>query len=105
MRPPTLVRLVLGGVLVAAPGALLGGIHAPDRDDPRVLVVSRLLGGRLLLQAAVDLASRGRMRRVGAAVEAAHALSMLPLVAGSSDHRRAATVSAAVALGLAVLDV
>jgi hypothetical protein len=105
VRSPTLARLVLGGVLVADPGALLGGIHAPDRDDPRVLVVSRLLGGRLLVQGAVDLAWRGRMRRVGAAIEAAHALSMLPLAAGSSYHRRAATVSAAVALSLVILDV
>ena len=104
MRAATVVRLVVGGLLVVAPRRLLAAMRAPDRDESPVLVVARVLGARLVLQATVDVATRGRSRRVGAAVEAAHAVSMVPVAAWSSRHRRSAGASASLATGLAVVD-
>jgi hypothetical protein len=104
MTPATLVRLTVGGLLLAAPHRVLARIHAPDCDDPAVLVVARVLGARLVVQGALDVAAHGRFRRIGAAVEAAHAASMMPVVTGSPRHRRSAGTSAAVATGLALAD-
>ena len=104
MRAATVARLVLGGACLAAPGAVLGAVGAPDRGDRRVHVVTRVLGGRLLLQGALD-GARGRSGRgLDVAVELTHAASMLPVAAIWPWHRRSASVSAALATGIAVLD-
>jgi hypothetical protein len=80
---------------------LVGG---PDRHEPVVAAVTRLLGTRLLLQGAADLVLGRRVLRPGVAVELTHAASMVGLAARGPEHRRTALVSAAVATSLAALD-
>jgi hypothetical protein len=104
MRTATVVRLGVGSVLLARPGQALAMVGAPDRHDDVVPLVARVLGGRLVLQAATDVVLHGRSRRVGLAVELAHAASMAAVVAVSPRHRRTASISAALATGLALLD-
>jgi hypothetical protein len=87
-------QLALGALLVGRPGVLAG--HVP-------WWIVRLLGARGLVQGAVtvldpDTTTLG----LGACVDAAHALSMLPVVVASSRYRRPAAISGAVAAGLAV---
>lgn len=105
MSAATVGRLGLGSALLAAPGPALALAGGPDRHDDRVRMVSRVLGGRLVLQAAADVVLRGRLRRLGMAVELGHAASMLPVAALSARHRRTASVSALLATGLLLLDV
>ena len=104
MRSATGVRLVLGGALLVTPGFLLTSVNAPDKGDPAALAATRLLGGRLVLQGVLDLASRGRLQRIGTAVEAAHAASLVPVAVLSADHRRTASLGVVLALGLVILD-
>jgi hypothetical protein len=104
MRTATVVRLGVGSALLAAPGPALALADGPDRHDDLVLTVVRVLGGRLVLQAVTDVILRGRSRRLGMAVELAHAASMAAVVAHSPRHRRTASVSAALATGLALMD-
>jgi hypothetical protein len=104
MRTATVVRLGVGSALLAAPGPALALADGPDRHDDLVLAVARALGGRLVLQALADVVLHGRSRRLGMAVELAHAVSMAAVVARSPRHRRSASVSAALATGLALMD-
>jgi hypothetical protein len=104
VRPATLARLGIGSVCLGAPAGLLALIGGPDRDDPRTRDVVRVLGARMVGQAALDLAVGPRTRRVDLAVELLHAASMVPLALWSHTHRRSATVSALTASGIAVLD-
>jgi hypothetical protein len=107
MRAATLARLVLGAACLAAPEALLGAVGAPDSRDRRVHGIARVLGARLLLQAALDgvPAVGGRaVRDLDPAVELTHAASMVPVAAIWPRHRRSASVSAALATGIALLD-
>jgi len=62
------------------------------------------LGTRLVVQSLVDLASGRRAHRWDVAVELLHAASMLPVAAAWPRHRRSATASAAIAGGIALLD-
>ena len=71
MRTASVGRLGLGSALLAAPGPVLDLAGGPDRHDDRVRMVSRVLGGRLVLQAVTDVVLRGRFRRPGMAVERA----------------------------------
>jgi hypothetical protein len=105
MRTATIGRLGVGSALLSAPGAVLALAGGPDRDDERARIVSRVLGGRLVLQGVTDVVLRGRFRRLGMAVELGHASSMVPVVVLSPRHRRTASVSAALATGLLLLDV
>jgi len=69
--------------------------------------IARVLGARLLLQAALDATSGvgGRaVRDLDPAVELTHAASMVPVAAIWPRHRRSASVSAALATGIALLD-
>jgi hypothetical protein len=91
MRGRRLLRLGLGAALLLRP-ELLGPVTPPGRIGVRVL------GSRLLAQGALL-----RSPRLGAAIEVAHAASMLPLLR-SSDYRTPAARSAALVLGLAVVD-
>ena len=58
----------------------------------------------MLLQAGVAARCGGRSRWLGAAVELSHAASMVPVVVLRPAHRRSASVSAAAATGIALLD-
>jgi hypothetical protein len=107
VRAATGARLVLGTACLAAPGALLAAVGAPDSGDRRVHGIARVLGARLLLQAALDATSGvgGRaVRDLDPAVELTHAASMVPVAAIWPRHRRSASVSAALATGIALLD-
>jgi hypothetical protein len=81
-----------GAVLLVRPRAVAGALtpeYPADRDW-----VARLLGARLVVQHAVVLALPDRtLVYGGVAVDALHALSMLPFT-GSATYRRAALISA-----------
>jgi hypothetical protein len=104
MRTASVVRLGVGSALLASPGPALDLAGGPDRHDDLVRTMARLLGGRLVLQAVTDVVRRGRSRRLGMIAELGHAASMAPVVALSPRHRRTASVSAALATGLLLLD-
>ncbi|GAA1795802.1 hypothetical protein GCM10009795_046570 [Nocardioides hankookensis] len=100
MTPARGARLVLGCVLVIAPHRLLGLVGAEDADERTTREVARVLGARYLLQGVTGRPTG----RAAAAVEAAHAASMLPLAVRSPRHRGAALVSAGVAAALGLAD-
>jgi hypothetical protein len=104
MRAATVVRLGLGGVCLAAPVEVLALVGGPDRSDPRTALVTRVLGGRLVLQGIADLAWGRRTREAGVAVELTHAASMLPVAALWPAHRRTALWSAVAATATALLE-
>jgi hypothetical protein len=95
----------LGATLVLRPEAVAKASSGPDAV-PRAWIV-RALGGRMLLQAAVQAARPDpRVVDAGVAVDASHGASMVALAAVSPRYRRPASLSAAVAglstaLGLA----
>ncbi len=106
-RDELVVRTV--GVLGMAWGALLLGCggriwRKVDGEPPTVLddVATRVLGGRHLVQGAAEALAPGHLRRTYAGVDLLHAATMVALARSDRDRRRAATVSAAVALGSAV---
>jgi hypothetical protein len=105
MRSATAVRVGVGGVCVVAPGRVLGAVRAPDRDDRLVRRMVRALGLRLVLQAGLDLAWDRRTRGLDIALELTHAASMLAAAVIWPAHRHSASVSAALAAGVAALDV
>lgn len=104
MRAATLARLALGAPCLATPGAVLAAIGGADRTDRRTQLVTRVLGGRLVLQAVADLALGRRTRVPDVLVDLTHAASMLPAAALWHEHRRSALASAALATGIAALD-
>jgi len=104
MRTSTVARLVVSAACLGVPGPLLRALAAPDHADPRVRTVTRILGLRLLAQAAVDLSRPGRSHGLDVGIELTHAASMLPVALHWPAHRRAASVSAVVATGIAVSD-
>ncbi|MFZ7089321.1 hypothetical protein [Curtobacterium sp. RRHDQ10] len=72
-----------GAVVVEVCRAVLGarGVVAPGRSSRATVVFDRVLGVRQLLQAALTARSSGPdAHRLGAAVDIAHAASMIPLV-------------------------
>ena len=104
MRAATVARLAVGLPCLAAPGPVLAAIGGPDRTDRRTQLVTRVLGGRLVLQAVADVAVGRRTRIPDVLVDLTHAASMLPLAALRREHRRSALASAATATGIAALD-
>ena len=92
---------LLGAGLLLRPRTVArraGGAHRPG--PPAWLV--RVLGARSVLQAAATAVAPGAPVLIaGAAVDATHALSMLPLVIASPRYRRVAAVSSAVAFASA----
>jgi hypothetical protein len=104
MRAAALARLAIGGSCLLAPARVLDVVGGPDRHDPTVRLVVRVLGGRLVLQGCGDPLLGRRTRVLGAVVDLTHVASMVPVAAGCSDHRRTALVSAAAASAIALLD-
>jgi hypothetical protein len=104
VRAASLARLALGTTCLAVPRGMLAAIGGPDRNDHTTHLVTRVLGGRLVLQAVLDLALGRRTRVPDVLVDLTHAASMLPAAALWRDHRRSALASAALATGIAVLD-
>jgi hypothetical protein len=104
MRAATLARLAIGGPCLVAPARVLHVVGGPDSRDPTVRRLARVLGGRWVLQGFGDLALGRRTRPFGVVVDFTHAASTVPVIAGSSQHRRTATVSAAIASAIALLD-
>ena len=101
------VRLLWGALLLGAPRAVLRVAPGRDPDDQRerrVRVVVRVLGARHLLQGAAELAlgpDAVAAGRVGAAVDAAHSLSMVALAGFDRRRRVVASTDAAVAAAFA----
>jgi hypothetical protein len=104
MRLATAARLLLGLPCVVVPGRVLSAVGGPDRDDPRVRRIAQALGVRLVLQAGLDFAWGRRTHGLDVVVELTHAASMLPAAVLWPAHRRSACVSAALATGIALLD-
>jgi len=102
------VRLVaaasgtLGLVLLLRPKAVARACSGPQAV-PKAWIV-RALGGRMLLQAAVQAVRPDRLTLdAGTATDAAHATSMVALAAVSPRYRRPASLSAAFATVSAAL--
>ena len=99
------VRAGYGAVQLAAPGysaeQQLGGPL-----DPATLRVVRLLGARQVTQAGLALAFPAEpLLGLGVAVDALHALSMVPVAATAPRWRRPALVSGLIATAFAVAGV
>jgi hypothetical protein len=98
-------RCLLGGGLLLAPA----GLPRLVRSDVPPVWLTRVLGGRLLAQGLISLTRpTGPVLVGGAAVDAMHAVSLMPL-AFSLRYRRIALLSAldaatAAALALAAAD-
>ena len=101
VRTATAARVVLGTLCLAAPDRVLVAVGG---RASRTNTIVRVLGGRMVLQAGLDVALRARSRRLDVAVELAHAASMLPVSMIWPAHRRPALVSAAAATGIVLLD-
>ena len=103
MRGVEAVRAVYGGALLVAPSPVLARLARSPLDPPAVRV-ARVLGARELVQAAVLATRPGRgWRLAGAAVDGAHAASMLALArwSGRALRRRLAARNARTAALLA----
>ncbi|GAA3836809.1 hypothetical protein [Nocardioides panacisoli] len=102
-RPADLARLGLGAAALLDPRAVLRASGAYDRRLPRRL--TRLLGLRVLAQAAAGLAVRDRRVPLSdAVVELTHAATTLGLAALSPGYRRLALTSGIVAACFAAAD-
>lgn len=96
-------RAVLGIFALIAPESAVRACAGPNLSAMPPPWVVRLLGGRLLLQGALEVGRPSRtVLLVGAGVDATHALSML-VIAAASRYRRPALVSAGIAAGSAGL--
>lgn len=104
MRAASAMRLVVGAAYIVRPEWVLAAVGAPDQDDGRVRKVARVLGVRMVAQAGLDVVRGRRTPALDTMVELTHALSMLPAAVIWPTHRRSASVSAAIAAGIAVLD-
>lgn len=95
-------RAVLGIFALIAPESVVRACAGPNLSAMPPPWVVRLLGGRLLLQGALEVGRPSRtVLLVGAGVDVAHALSMLALA--GTRYRRPALVSAGIAAGSAGL--
>jgi len=97
------VQLAGGAVLLLRTGPVLAALaESPANRPPRWL--ARVLAGRSIAQGLALLARPERSWLVGgAAVDATHATSMLPVLA-SRRYRRVAAISAGSALVLAAVE-
>ncbi len=97
-----LVRGGYGAVLLCAPGTAIR-LSGAGPASSRTLAVTRVLGARHLIQAAVTAAApNAAVLTVGAQVDCAHAASMLAVAAASRPLRRAGLADGLIATVLAV---
>lgn len=102
-RPVDLARLGLGAVALARPDLLLRPVTERTSRGERITV--RLLGARYVAQSGAGMIlGRPWVRDLDAAVDLAHAATMVALAAVSPTHRRLALLSAVTATGLAAAD-
>ncbi len=89
-------------MLISAPGLLLREL-AHARVDRAALAFARVLGARQLLEALLIAGPRADCRRlrIGAAVDAVHAVTAIVLAVTRPRHRRLALANAVVAAALA----
>jgi hypothetical protein len=99
VNPVVAARLAYGITLLAAPGTVLKSFGSPN--DAGAIAIARILGARHVLQAVVQ--RRGALSRVGASVDALHAISMAWLASVSDRYRRAAIIDGIIAGGFATL--
>jgi hypothetical protein len=94
-------RVLAGGALLAAPEGVLERLsrHPAGVGERRA---ARLLGARNILEGAVVATHPRRgWLLAGAAIDSAHALSMIALAAARPAHRRLAAASALAAIATA----
>jgi hypothetical protein len=102
VRASALERCLTGTLLLGVPDAVTGGIASEQPRPPAWLV--RVLGGRLLVQGLLEyMWPRRSVVLAGAAVDTAHAASMVAAAALLPAYRRTAIASAAEATLSAVL--
>lgn len=95
-------HVAVGAALTARPHAVTRAVCGPS-DLPSTAVI-RLLGARSLAQGVLLAAApRAAMLHLGAAVDATHAASLIPVVA-ATRYRRVAAVSMGVAAVNAALE-
>jgi hypothetical protein len=92
-----------GSALLTRPEAVLEGVGGPPPTDAET-TVARVLGARQVVQALAVRRWPHAGGRLGAVADGLHATSMLALAALKPRYRRAALVSAAVAVLLGVLE-
>ncbi|WIB60370.1 hypothetical protein DEJ13_00665 [Curtobacterium sp. MCLR17_007] len=87
--------------------AVLGALHLIRAgSDPATATFHRVLGVRQLVQAGVlSRAGSGDAHTLGAAVDATHAVTMLPLMFVGRRWRRVAVGQFVIALALAIAEV
>ena len=104
MRPAVAGRLLLGTTCLAAPRAVVRRVGRPGHASTVTIALARVLGVRLVVQGAADLALGDRTRPYDVAVDLVHAASMVELARRFPTHRRVALASGATAAALGVLD-
>ena len=96
------IRACYGAALLCAPGAALR-LGTGRSPGPRARTVTRVLGARHLVQAAVTMwRPRAAVLAAGAGVDACHAASMLALAAADPRSRRAGLADAVAAAAFAI---
>jgi hypothetical protein len=96
----TACRAAYGAALLAAPVPILTAVTGVV-PSARARRVTRLLGARLLAQAAISARAGGELLMLGAVADGLHAVSMLALAAPGHQLRRAELGDALVASLLA----
>jgi hypothetical protein len=102
VRPLTLARGGYGALLLALPAPMCR-LYAGHPTGTPPHVAARILGLRHLGQAALVAHGSPARRRAGAAVDAAHAASMVALAVLDRRYARMALIDGTVALGFAAL--
>lgn len=95
------IRIVWGLLLLFVPGALVRAMGGTNEVASRR--VMRVLGGRHLLEGAVEALHGRRVRRAGAFVDAIHAGTALTFGAVDRRWRRPALIDAMAASGFATV--
>ncbi len=100
----TTTRALWGTLLFVEPARVTQTV-SQQRIDRGVILFTRALGARHLVQAAVTDSGQGSSRAwvvAGAAVDATHAVTMVALAVLAPDRRRLALINAATAAAFAL---